>query len=190
MDRFEKDICPDLKKITELFVMVNEAILRAEEINSEKKADIQVINELRNTLTHLMRIFTAYFEIERDYDKEYIQLNLNKAFGHIYRAGYDTLDWTALSLRMQISEEIHPFSLETIKSVFPEYYRDIRPDLEVINERIVKRRAEKDVGDPKAENFVEYVKIVEKIREYFDTALRKKNSLIDYEKKVKKGERK
>ena len=44
MNTFEKDIQPRLKNITELYIMVNEAILRAEEINPEKKADIQVIN--------------------------------------------------------------------------------------------------------------------------------------------------
>lgn len=84
-DRLDKEIFPTLREITELFIIVNAEIIRAEEINPEKKADIQVINELRNTLTHLMRIFTSYFEIERDYDSEYVKLNLEKAFGHVYR---------------------------------------------------------------------------------------------------------
>jgi len=185
-DRLEKDILPHLREITELFVIVNEEIIRAEEINPEKKADIQVINELRNTLTHLMRIFTAYFEIERDYNSGYVEVNLEKAFGHVYRAGYDTLDWTALYLRSYIADEMKPYSSETINSVFPEYYKDIKPDLESINNLIVDRRLKKDVGDPHIEDFLEYIKIVKKIRRYYDSVLRKKSSLIEYEEKIKK----
>ena len=136
-----------------------------------------------------MRVFASYFEIERNYEYEYVRINLDKALGHVYRAGYDTLDWTALYKRKYISDEIAPFSLETINSIFPEYYKDMRPDLESINELIAKKRLEKDVGNPNIENFVEYVKIVEKIHSYYDEVLKKKSSLIEYENKLKKKER-
>jgi len=185
-DRLDKEIFPTLREITELFIIVNAEIIRAEEINPEKKADIQVINELRNTLTHLMRIFTSYFEIERDYDSEYVKLNLEKAFGHVYRAGYDTLDWIALYLRNYITNEISPFSSETLTSVFPEYYKDIKPDLEDINNLIAGKRLEKDVGNPSSENFLEYIKIVKRLRGYYNEVLQKKSSLIEFEEKLKK----
>ena len=82
-----------------------------------------------------------------------MKLNLNKAFGHVYRAGYDTLDLTTLFLQQYIAKEIARFSLETINSVFPEYYKDIRPSLEEIKDEIGKKRRQKDVGDHNCENF-------------------------------------
>lgn len=87
MKTFDTDVQDKLRELTELYIIVDDVVKYSEEIDHKKKADIQTINELRHTLTHLMRVFASYFELERNYDSEYVEINFNKAFGHVYRAG-------------------------------------------------------------------------------------------------------
>lgn len=133
-----------------------------------------------------MRVYAAYFKIEHEANSAYIQINLDKAFAHVYRAGYDTLDWTTLFLREYIANEMKEFSLEAINFVFPEYYREIRPDIEEINEAIAKVRFGKDIGEPNFVSFIGYVKQMKKLGDYYKEVLKKKSSLIEYEGKLKK----
>ena len=58
------DIDIKFKELTELYLVVKETILYFEEINQEQKADIQVINELRNAFDHLMRVSATIFEVK------------------------------------------------------------------------------------------------------------------------------
>ena len=186
MNTFDKDIQDRLKELTELYTIVKEIVIYSEENDPEKRADIQVINEMRNAFDHLMRLYAAYFGIEHNADSEYMKINLDKAFAHVYRAGYDALDRTTLFLRKYIANEMGDFSLETINSVFPEYYRVIRTDIEEINEAIAKGRVRKDVGNPNFESFIDYVKLMKKLGSYYKEVLKKKSSLIEYEDKLKK----
>ena len=87
MKKFDEEILGSLKDLTELYILVKEIILFGEEADPDKKTDLQPINELRNGFDHLMRVFASYFEVEREYDKIYVKRNLEKAFGHVYRAG-------------------------------------------------------------------------------------------------------
>jgi tetratricopeptide (TPR) repeat protein len=189
MKTFDKEVQNSLRNLTELYIIVHEIVLFSEEIDPEKKADIQAINELRHTLTHLMRVFASYFELERDYDSEYMELNLKKAFAHVYRAGYDTLDRTTLFLRQYISEEMKIYSLETINLVFPEYFKDIRPAIEELTDDIVQRRGEKYEEEPNFENFLKYANLMKTVYGYYKKVLKKKTALIAYEEKLKKKKR-
>jgi len=70
MRAFDKDVQDRLQELTELYLIVKEVVIYSEENDPENKTNIQVINELRNAFDHLMRVYAAYFEIERDYDPE------------------------------------------------------------------------------------------------------------------------
>ena len=189
MKAFDKDVQDRLQELTELYLIVKEIVIYSEENNPENKANIQVITEFRNAFDHLMRVYAAYFEIERVYDSEYVKLNLNKAFAHVYRAGYDTLDMTTLFLKQYIAKELEPFSLKTINSVFPDYYKDIRPSIEEIKDEIGKKRGEKDVGDSNCENFQKYANLMKTLKGHHIKILKKKSALIEYENKLKKEEK-
>lgn len=115
-----------------------------------------------------------------------ISKNIEKAYGHVYRAGYDRLDWTALSLRESISKEMGPFSLETINHVFPEYFETLRPEIEEISEEIGKKRGEKDVADDNPDNLIDYINLMRRLHEYYKEVIKKTNILIEYEGKLKK----
>lgn len=58
--------------------------------------------------------------------------------------------------------------------------------MEDINNLIAGKRLEKDVGNPSSENFLEYIKIVKRLRGYYNEVLQKKSSLIEFEEKLKK----
>jgi len=131
------DIEKQLRRLTELYLVVKELIIYFEEVNPEQKSDIQPINELRNAFDHMMRVSAAVLEIEPQADaQQYILTNIDKAFGHVYRAGYDTVDYLSLTLKAVISEDLNAFSVDAISKALPEYYTTIKPDIEQINQEI------------------------------------------------------
>ena len=67
MKTFDTDVQDKLRELTELYIIVDDVVKYSEEIDHKKN-----------------------FELERNYDSEYVEINFNKAFGHVYRAGYDT----------------------------------------------------------------------------------------------------
>ena len=123
------DIDIKFRELTELYLVVKETILYFEEINQEQKADIQVINELRNAFDHLMRVSATIFEVKAlsNNPNEYILKNLDKAYGHVYRAGYDTIDFLCLTIKKEISDSLCEFDPFVIKEALPDYYPIIKP---------------------------------------------------------------
>jgi hypothetical protein len=118
--------------ITRYYEVTKEILILGEQIDIESRTLIQPINELRNCLDHLMRVILAKFGMREGTDVDYIKTNLNKAFGHVYRAAYDALDWVTLTFKERIYIELHNYSLETINAVMPEYYSDLKPRIEKI----------------------------------------------------------
>jgi hypothetical protein len=71
-----------------------------------------------------MRVFAFKFGL-KEADEKYAVINLDKAFGHVYRAGYDLLDFISIVLRKKIRNELESISSEALATIFPEYYREI-----------------------------------------------------------------
>lgn len=173
-----------LRSLTELYRVVKELILYFEEVNPEQKSDIQPINELRNAFDHMMRVSAAVLEIEpQDNVQLYILTNIDKAFGHVYRAGYDTIDFLSLTIKSLISEDLDGFSVEAISKALPEYYSTIKPDIEQLNQEIAKYRADKDVALKDAEHLIGYAGTVKKICTYRDQISRALPSIAEIDKK-------
>ncbi len=181
--------------MTELYPKVKELILYGEENDPENRTHLQTINELRNAMDHLMRVFAYKFGFKPDESQDYATKHIDKAFGHVYRAGYDALDWVSITLRERIVNELNGISHEAIAKIFPEYYREIKPELERASEEISKLRSGKDVAGHDAHsnsfnNFEQYVAIIGKLRDYLDKVLNIKPSLIEYDEERKKSEQK
>ncbi|MBN1761785.1 MAG: hypothetical protein JW878_01730 [Methanomicrobia archaeon] len=189
MKTLVQDVEGSLRDLTELYIVVKEIVIFSEEIDKDKKADIQILNELRNAFDHLMRVYASYFQIEREKDEGYIKLHLNKAFGHVYRAGFDSLDKTTLFLRKYIANEVDGFSPETYQAAFPEYYESIRPEIEEIDNDIAIIRLNKDVGNPNYDNFRTYVNHMKTLKGYYEVVLKRKASLLEFENRIKNTER-
>lgn len=156
-----------LRKLTELYLVVKELMLYFEEVNPEQKSDIQPINELRNAFDHMMRVSAVVLEIKpQDSPQDYIRTHIDKAFGHVYRAGYDTVDFLSLTIKSLINEDLEGFSVDAIHKALPEYYSIIKPEIEQINQQIAEYRAQKDVAQNDADHLIDYTETVRKLREY------------------------
>ena len=87
-------------KLVKDYFVVKELIIKAENLEKEKRLPINAINELRNALDHIMRVLAKEFKV---YDGNVnIQQNLIEALEHIYRAGYDACDVIAITLLEEI----------------------------------------------------------------------------------------
>lgn len=191
MENLGERISKKLKELTDLYFTVKKLMINSEELTAEQVIDLQGINEFRSALDHLMRAQAAYFGIKSVKDvEEYSYKNIDKAYGHVYRAAYDVLDWTSLNLKDYIVEELKKFSLATIKDVLPEYYTTMRPRIEELKMDMANFRFEKDVEDNNIHTLKEYVSRLDEMHDMYKKILRKKSSLIDHMKRLKKEGRK
>lgn len=173
----------NLKYITELYGKVKELIIFCEENQEEFKTNLHIVKELRDAFDHLMRVFAVKLELKEGRGDGYIQTSLDKVLGHVFRAGYDTLDFATIILRDKINKEVSDFSPSAIQASIPNYYSEIRPSVESITTDIIKLRNNKDIAQPSPELFNEYFKNVIKLQEMFKQIVIAKPSLIEYANK-------
>lgn len=178
----------ELLRLVDLYTEVKSFILKAEELDARLESNIAVIKEQRDALDHVMRFIGRClrndFE-ENEKDQEYISLQIDKACGHLYRAGYDSLDGIIASVTVRIRDDyLREVPLESIRDVMPEYWSDYVPKLDEIKIKAAKHREQKDIGDSHGESFAAYQRIaLEALR--IDNAIRdKRSALQDHIKKA------
>lgn len=192
----KNNILEQIRNITELYIVVKETIIFFEETNPEQKSDIQPINELRNAFDHFMRVSAAWLEIKipNENDKftttEYMQLHLDKCFSHVYRAGYDTADFLALTIKDQITNVLEKYSPEDIKSAIPEYYSIIKPAIIEINSAIADFRSKKDVANLKPSHLINYIAEIKTLVNHYKTVTKAIPSLSELKEKRTKEKNK
>jgi hypothetical protein len=163
----------ELKGLVDLYILVKKWIIDAEELDARLESNVAAIKEMRDALDHVIRFISRYMEGSSDNDREYLVLQIQKAYGHIYRAGYDSLDGVIVSVLARIEEEyLADIPVSSIRDVLPEYWREYRPRLEEIREKASEYRAQKDIGHVNGELFGAYqndaldaLKIGKKIRD-------------------------
>lgn len=168
-----------IKEITILSNKVKKLVIDAEEWNN-KQAFAPTLLELRNSQDHLMRFFAYKFGLKTGVPDDYGSNNLLKAKAHLFRAGYDSLDYLSIEITENILEMVEPFSNEAITAAIPEYFGRIRPDLDEISTTIANIRASKDM-DNDYNDFDRHIDAIEKLRSYNREVLSKMNSLTEYE---------
>lgn len=192
---FNEEESKIIHKAVNLYVLLKKQTLLGEELDTERKTQIQILVELRNALDHFMRALTVKYQLGEDRDEDYVFKQIQKLYSHMHRAGYDVLDWRSIILRDKISEFMMPFSTETISAIAPEYYKNIKPEAERISIEISKIRNNKDVDGNDLEennltNFKNYIKEVDSLQENYTKIVTKIPSLIEYDKKKKSENRK
>ena len=70
-----------------MYGRVKELIVFCEENHEDFKSNLHVVKELRDAFDHLMRIFAVKFGIKDEQEEDYIKINMDKVYGHVYRAG-------------------------------------------------------------------------------------------------------
>lgn len=186
---FSTEEAAQLDEIVRLYESVKAVILFGEEIAPENVTLPQILKELRDAFDHLMRVFAVKSGVrEEDYNDKYVEQNLSKAFGHVYRSAYDALDWLSIILRNMIQMELDEYSPSAIRAAIPDYYSTIKPRIEgFMAHKIAQIRGAKDIGMPQPSSIQEYAELVIEIKGYWDKILNAKPGLIDYSKTEKKA---
>lgn len=103
------------------------------------KVLVASINELRGVLFHLYNILDENGEQQKT-------ANLIEAKEHLYRSYYDLFSKICVILAEKIHSYQKKFGVETMASVFPDYYKEIFPRLNKLKQDISHVRSTREVG--------------------------------------------
>jgi hypothetical protein len=131
-----------------------------------------------------MRMYSVLFGL-RDGDGEYIKENLDAVFRHVYRASFDYLDYIRIYQKDYMHQRLEGISQQTIVNLFPEYYREILPEIESCLEDIPLYKASKDIGKPDMETVESYHAKVLKLRDYCAQINKMAPALIEAESQLR-----
>ena len=160
-------------------------LIKAEELDKENKSKIGAFDELRHALDHLMRVISIKYNGREDIENpdEYSISNMRKFYGHIYRAGYDALDWLNVSYNERIDDILSKYSIDTIKTVIPDYYSNLKAEILTIKNEIANYRNDKDVNKGNNETFNNYLIKVERLDEIYRHILNREELFTELKKK-------
>jgi len=177
-----------LIKLVKDYFTVKKLIIEAENLDKEKRIPINAINELRNALDHLMRVFAVNYGL---YEKNInIRQNLEEALEHIYRAGYDACDIIAITLLEEIERLLEPYPVDVILKVWTDFYDKWFPKLAEAKKAIEEAKIVKGNWDGfNADYFHSYLKKVEALENLLEE-LRKRITAVQraYEEEIKRKE--
>lgn len=185
-DFLTKEELASLKKAVELYLIIKPIVLAAEERSGS--AFMPAVTNLRDSYDHLMRVFSVKFEI-KEAKKESIDVNLNAAYGHLYRACFDTLDYCGIILREKIEESLKNMPVESISAAIPEYFIEIKPACYDAEKLFAKCRNDKDIGSVSKDDITKYIDCVNQLEEHLKLIERKMPSIVDHKKRTAKKDR-
>ena len=141
-----------LSELGELHILTKHYLLLAEELSEDGISFLQPLKEHRDAYDHFMRIFALPHRNEQEFGKnfdvvKYIEENVSKAYGHEYRAFFDTADWLTFICRKYIRQAL---SYHSIKKRYENDYKDYNDIKSIINDipyKIAKYREQKDISD-------------------------------------------
>lgn len=157
-------------EISQVHMYTKHYLLISEEISEEGVTFLQPLKEHRDAYDHLVRVFALPIkEVEKLDIEKYILDNVKKAFGHEYRAFFDTADWFTYICRKYIREEL---AYGAKKRKYEETYSDFQSVKDFINEvplRIAKYREEKDVSNqaPILREVMDYKNTMDRLLEIY-----------------------
>lgn len=164
------DICHCLSEMSQVHMYTKHYLLISEEVSEEGITFLQPLKEHRDAYDHIMRIFALPMRDSKGIDAEkYVLDNVKKAFGHEYRAFFDTADWFTYICRKYIREEL---SFNAKKKKYEGIYADFEEVKAFINEvpfLISKYREKKDISNHESilGEVLEYKKTMDKLLEIY-----------------------
>ena len=169
-----ESILKTLDQLGILHRLTKHYLLIAEELSEDGFTFLQPLKEHRDAYEHLVRVFalSTKEDIKANFDSHtYIESNINKAFGHEYRAFFDAADWLTFACRRFVRKKL---SLLTIKKAYikayqEEGYETAKNFINSVPFEIAKYREKKDVGDNinLLNEVYEYKKTLDKLIELY-----------------------
>ena len=179
----------DWNKIFSYYNSIKKLYIECEETDPDLKTNLQPLNEFRAALDYLMRI-VAIEKID-EYKSEDADLQADKLLSHLRRAFYDICDMLSVNYRNKIVDALENYSSENITAALPNYYSEIRPDIEELSNRIAKLRLDNGFNKADEENHIQcYMEIINKLKEYYQQIIKVTPSLEELKKREKKTKRK
>ena len=179
----------DWNKIFSYYNSIKKLYIECEETDPDLKTNLQPLNEFRAALDYLMRI-VAIEKID-EYKSEDADLQADKLLSHLRRAFYDICDMLSVNYRNKIVDALENYSSENITAALPNYYSEIRPDIEELSNRIAKLRLDNGFNKADEENHIQcYMEIINKLKEYYQQIIKVTPSLEELKKREKTTKRK
>ncbi|PKP57171.1 MAG: hypothetical protein CVT89_04970 [Candidatus Altiarchaeales archaeon HGW-Altiarchaeales-2] len=191
--QFSEEEKKRLEKFIEIYSKTKIVIIKAEESKIDLVKFFSPIEQLRNALDHLMRVFEVKGGGKNEDSANYCLDNLDAAIAHVYRACYDALDFSVHSLKEKIQTEFKGFDSEVILQVMPEYYSSIKPKLEKFCKEIEEIRNNKDIAKirhSEDKNIEKYLQLWNDLNEDYKKMLDKQSTLIEQRKEIKNKRKK
>lgn len=140
------DLSTQWKRLYALHSRTKHYLLIAEELCEEGDVFLQPLKEHRDAYDHIIRAQGAAFredlsEAERT---AYTEKNMDKAYGHEYRAFFDTADWLSYICRRYIRRTLKAQKSKDISAF--EDYENIKILVNDIPLKIAKLREGKDIA--------------------------------------------
>lgn len=146
-----------LEELYQIYDEVKIVSLISENLDGDNEIFISIINEIRNSFDHVMRAIGLSDNMEKE---------LSDAKDHIIRAGYDAFEIIALNEGNKIIHDLKPFDYNIISTVFPDYYKTIRPTLSDIQVALANIRANRPNQNNDLTAFKEYSEKIKLVIEY------------------------
>lgn len=171
-------------KICKLHMITKHYLLIAEELCEDNDVFLQPLKEHRDAYDHIIRIYNIPSRQTRFITDEkqmvYIEDNFRKAYGHEYRAFFDTADWLSIICRRYIRTTLKECSQERLSKFTS--YQEIKRLINDIPEQIAHLRELKDIGNESSQELFEQKQ--QQIISEVDSYCKILNRLIEAQKKV------
>jgi hypothetical protein len=177
-----------LKELAEIYVKAKLMVLLAEELDPSFRSNVMVIKELRDSNDHLMRLFEEWFiNPAPEKNEKYMLAQIDKARGHIFRAGYDAIDGIVVSYKIKAAKAMEKISNEAITAIYPDYYSHA-VEVDILSEKVAFHRNEKDVADDSLKNLEDYAEDAKRVATFCKTALSHVPRMIHWDKKQRRAD--
>lgn len=200
-----------VQELIVLYTRTKQYVLLAEEKDPDCRSRISIFKEQRDAFDHLMRAMTRHCrstmpgewtaqlhakaladetQPRSATDESYINTQIDKARGHLFRAAYDALDSMGISFKARIYKAVEGASNEAISAAFKEYW-DHLAQVNKLDASIARHREQKDVGtDHTLANLETYAGDVNVLAVISEEAESRISGLVEYGKKQKANDRK
>lgn len=138
LDKYEQDI----EVLLTWYERAKEATIIAESLDTVNGSFIQPLHEQRYSFDHFIRSMV--------YDKdgsseEKVRKAISAAISHLHRGYSDSVEWIYVSVLDEYTSFLRTFTTEQIAKGFPDYYSEIRPELDKIKNQIDKYKINKSI---------------------------------------------
>ena len=182
------------KQLVTLYKEVKAYVIRSEKLSRDNAISVPALNELRNAFDHNMRADAVWKHGESPPDGvepdefKYCEKNMEKAIGHVYRAGYDAFDIISLDKLQTIKKYMDDFRITTLHTVIKDYTGKIRKPFRSAIESCNNAKLGKDVEPQRIQDHPQfyswYIQAIETLNRVLDVYESHEEDLLAVEQEV------